>query len=103
MPIRLPWRLGSSRGRRLTALIASVLDPEPHGDRERAGRAVLGLAQLAGHLHAGERVADPHGDADHPLELLGEAATGSAAAGEDDFADSERAGLLLVEAKRGNE
>src|SRR5919198_3097384 len=90
----------SSRGRRLAARM-SVVDPEADGDGERAHR-LGGLEPLAG-LHADERVAAPDADADQPLGLFGRAVERRRPAGEHDLADSERAGLALIELERGDE
>src|SRR5919202_2015156 len=91
----------SSRGRRLTARIRLVLDPEADRDRERAHR--LGGLEPLPRLHALERVAEPDAHADQPLELVRQAVEVRRAAGEDDLADPERAGLALVELERGDE
>ena len=100
--IRLRLRRGSSRGRRLTARIS----PRSRGRRRlpasRPSRCWR-FRSLRGTFTRAKRVGNADGDADQPLELLGEPAAGGAAAGDEDLADAERAGLLLVEAERGDE
>src|ERR671924_1474500 len=92
----------SSRGRRLTARTARlVLDPETDRDGERADR--LGVTDALSDPHPRERVADADAHADQAFEVVGEPAEVRGAAGEDDLADAERAGLPLVELERGDE
>src|SRR5207244_4168722 len=59
-----------SRGRRLTARIGLVLDPETDCHRERPD--LLGLAHPLGDLHTRERVADADPHADQSFEPGGE-------------------------------
>ena len=50
-----------------------------------------------------KRICDPNGHADQALELGAEPGQVRGAAGEDDLADAQRAGLVLVELERGDE
>src|SRR5437763_6787347 len=92
-----PW----SRGRRLTARISLILDSEADCDCERTD--LLRFAHLLGDLHPGERIADADAHADQPLELAGETREVRGAARQDDLADTERTGLVLVVLERGDE
>ncbi len=85
----------------MTARIGLVLDPEADGNGERA--ALLELADLLRDLHAREGICDADRHADQPLELAAEPDQMRRAAGEDDLADTQRAGLVLVELERGDE
>src|SRR5947209_15937202 len=90
-----------SRGRRLTARIGLVLDPETDCHRERPD--LLGLTHPLGDLHTRERVADADPHADQSFELAGEPGQVSGAARQDDLADAEGARLVLVVLQRGDE
>src|SRR3954451_20391321 len=88
------------RGRRLTARMALVLDPEPDGDRERVDfRFIHRLRDL----EPAKRVSQPHRDAELARELLRKSGEPGAAAGHDDLADGEAVGLRLVVGQRGDE
>ena len=54
-------------------------------------------------LHRGERIGGADARARQPLELLDEARQLARAAGDEDLGDRKRAGLGLVELKRGDE
>src|SRR5687768_3659334 len=93
--------LGSSRGRRLTARIGLVVDPESDGDGERA--ELILLRGLLRDLEPRQRVGNADGHADQALELAAQAGQMRGSAGEHDLADAQRGGLVLVELERGDE
>src|SRR6266540_7449065 len=96
LTVRCPW----SFGRRLTARI-SVLDPEADGHCQRAD--LIRVADLLRNLHSGERVANADADSDEPFELGSKSGQVGGASRENDLADPERAGLVLVVLERGDE
>jgi len=71
----------------LTARIELVLDPEAHGDGERAD--LIALAYLLRDLHAGKGICDADRHTDQALELSAEPGQVRCAAGEDDLADAQ--------------
>ena len=90
--------------RRVIALPRGIASsPRSRGRwRPRASRAAPARELLAD-LDAHERIADATRTPIRRCELLGEAGEVRGAAREHDLADAERAGLVLVELKRGDE
>src|SRR5207247_1460705 len=80
---------------------SSVLDSEADCGRERTD--LLGVLDLLANLDPGERVARPDADADQGLKLFRKPVQMRRAARQDDLADAQRIGLLLVELERGDE
>src|SRR5918999_3287971 len=91
----------SSLGTRLTARTASVLHPEADRGSQRAERLLA--VDLLADFHVGERIADADPDADQLRELVRQPRKVSGAAGQDELADAQGAGLRLVELERGDE
>src|SRR5262249_16976121 len=74
---------------------------EPDRDCERA--ELRARVELLRHLEPRQRVTDAHLHTSEALELAGETREAGGATGDDDLADAERAGLVLVELERGDE
>ena len=95
------WRRRGPRPRKQVDGAHLAVDSQADCGRERAERLVT-VDLLAG-LHIRERIPDADADADQLGELRSEPGKVRGAAGQDDLADAQRAGLRLVELERGDE